>query len=74
MMLRLLRLIFVVLLLSTSAYAEELLHPSEAFKPAVRALDGQTIELRFEIAKGYYLYREKFRFSAEPTMPRCPAT
>ncbi len=66
MMLRLLRLIFVVLLLSTSAYAEELLHPSEAFKPAVRALDGQTIELRFEIAKGYYLYREKFRFSAEP--------
>jgi thiol:disulfide interchange protein len=37
-----------------------------AFKPTARALDGQTIEVRFEIAKGYYLYRDKFRFAAEP--------
>lgn len=30
----------------------------------MRALDAQTVEVSFEIAKGYYLYRDKFRFSA----------
>ena len=58
--------IFLFLLLCTCANAaEDLLHPTVAFKPTARALDGQTIEVRFEIAKGYYLYRDKFRFSAE---------
>ena len=47
--------------------AQNLLPPDVAFKPTARALDGQTIEVRFEIAKGYYLYRDNFRFSAEPT-------
>ena len=42
------------------------LPPSLAFKPTVSAADGQTIVVRFEIAKGYYLYRDKFRFSVEP--------
>ena len=60
------RLFLALLLLCSLANAEELLHPSVAFKPMARALDGQTIEVRFEIAKGYYLYRDKFRFSAEP--------
>ena len=58
------RAFILLLLLCSLANAEELLHPSVAFKPTVRALDGQTIEVRFEIAKGYYLYRDKFRFSA----------
>ncbi len=60
------RLFLFLLLLCSFANAEELLHPSVAFKPTAHALDGQTIEVRFEIAKGYYLYRDKFRFSAEP--------
>ena len=60
------RLFIALVLLCSFANAEELLHPSVAFKPTARALDGQTIEVRFEIAKGYYLYRDKFRFSAEP--------
>jgi len=60
------RLFVALLLLCSFAQAEELLHPSIAFKPTARALDGQTIEVRFEIAKGYYLYRDKFRFAAEP--------
>jgi len=46
--------------------AADLLNPLVAFKPSVQALDGRTIEIRFEIAKGYYLYRNNFRFSATP--------
>ena len=60
------RALILLLVLCSLAKAEELLHPSVAFKPTARALDGQTIEVRFEIAKGYYLYRDKFRFSAAP--------
>ncbi len=60
-------LAFILLWMASSlAGAAELLHPAEAFKPSARALDGQTIEVRFEIAKGYYLYRDKFRFAVEP--------
>ena len=43
------------------AHAQEFLDPAVAFKPSVKALDGQTIELSYEIAKGYYLYRNAFR-------------
>ena len=52
--------------LATPATAEEFLDPLVAFKPTAKALDGQTAEVRFEIAKGYYLYRDKFRVKAEP--------
>ncbi len=54
-------------LLSTLAAAKEFLDPAVAFQPSVRAVDGQSIEVRFEIAKNYYLYRDKFRFAAEPS-------
>ncbi len=47
------------------AHADEFLDPAVAFKPSVRALDGQTIEIRYEIAKDYYLYRDKFRFRVD---------
>ncbi len=53
-----------LLCLSATAHAEEFLDPAVAFKPTARAVDGQTAEIRFEIAKGYYLYRDKFRFKA----------
>ena len=53
------------LLMAMAISAEEFLDPAVAFKPAVRALDGQNIELRFDIAPGYYLYRDKFRFVPE---------
>ncbi len=53
------------LLIAMAISAEEFLDPTVAFKPAVRALDGQNIELRFDIAPGYYLYRDKFRFVPE---------
>ena len=58
--------------------SDELLEPEKAFRFSARALDG-AIEVKFAIADGYYLYRNKFRFSAEgnpsvqlgtPQMPR----
>ena len=65
MSLRFLRLLLLSLVCGL-AYGADPLSPLLAFKPAVRALDGRTIEVRFEIADGYYLYRDKFRFAAEP--------
>ena len=69
---RLSRFLFL-LLISGFVHAADLLPPLLAFKPTARALDGQTIEVRFEIAKGYYLYRDNFRFSAEPESIRLGA-
>lgn len=62
------RVLFLLALwmLGQMAGAAELLRPEDAFKPSVRALDGETLEVRFEIARGYYLYRDKFRFAVEP--------
>ena len=60
------RLLFLVFAFFISlAHADEFLDPAVAFKPSVRALDGQTIEVSYEIAKGYYLYRDKFRVRVE---------
>jgi thiol:disulfide interchange protein DsbD len=59
-------LLLLFVSLSFPAYAQEFLDPAVAFQPSVRALDGQNIEVRFAIAKDYYLYRDKFRFTAEP--------
>ncbi|MDP2793658.1 MAG: protein-disulfide reductase DsbD [Sulfurisoma sp.] len=50
--------------------AEEPLEPEQAFKFSVRAIDARTIEARWQITGGYYMYREKFRFSAEPATLR----
>lgn len=63
MIMRLFLLLFSLLV--SLAHAEEFLDPAVAFKPSVRALDGQTIEVSYEIAKDYYLYRDKFRFRVD---------
>ena len=63
MTMRLLFLVFAFFL--SLAHAEEFLDPAVAFKPSVKALDGQTLEISYEIAKGYYLYRDKFRFRVD---------
>ena len=42
--------------------ADNLLDPSEAFRLTAAALDAHRVEVRFRIAKGYYMYRERFRF------------
>jgi len=43
-----------------------LLPPEQAFRFSARALDDRTLEARFTVADGYYLYREKMQFALEP--------
>jgi thiol:disulfide interchange protein DsbD len=45
--------------------AEDLLEPEKAFRMSARALDATSVEVRFAIADGYYMYREKFRFALD---------
>ena len=48
------------------SYAEEdFLPPEKAFRVSARLLDAKSIEINFQIAEGYYLYREQFAFKAE---------
>jgi thiol:disulfide interchange protein len=38
----------------------------DAFRLSARALDDHTLEVRFDVADGYYLYRDKLAFAVEP--------
>ena len=68
------RLLFGLLLAATATQAfaqfgfggtaDKLLEPEKAFRFSARAADG-AVEVRFAIADGYYMYRDKFRFTAE---------
>ncbi len=49
-----------------AAGTDDLLEPDKAFQFSARALDAGTLEVSYRIADGYYLYRERFRFAAEP--------
>jgi thioredoxin:protein disulfide reductase len=51
---------------AVAAAGPKLLEPERAFAFSVQALDEKTVEARFAIADGYYLYREKLHFSVEP--------
>jgi thiol:disulfide interchange protein DsbD len=42
------------------------LSPDKAFLFSARAVDAQTVEARFTIADGYYLYRDKIHFAIDP--------
>jgi len=46
----------------------KLLEPERAFALSVQAIDEKTVEVRFVIASGYYLYREKMKFAVEPAV------
>jgi thiol:disulfide interchange protein DsbD len=41
------------------------LEPDVAFKFSARMQDSATVAITYEIADGYYLYRERFKFSAD---------
>lgn len=43
-----------------------LLPPERAFALSARALDAKTVEVRFQVTDGYYLYRDKIAISVEP--------
>jgi thiol:disulfide interchange protein DsbD len=51
---------------AAAAAGPKLLEPERAFAYSVQALDDKTVEARFAIADGYYLYREKLHFRVEP--------
>jgi thiol:disulfide interchange protein DsbD len=60
---------WIVLLFLLSApllHAEEPLPPEQAFKLSARLLDADTLLVRYDIAPGYYMYRDKFAFEAPP--------
>jgi thiol:disulfide interchange protein DsbD len=67
------RFFFLVLVWLTALPAahalseKDLLEYDKAFRLSVRAVDPQTVEVRYAIADGYYMYREKFAF--EPQSP-----
>jgi thiol:disulfide interchange protein DsbD len=74
--------LILVLLLIFSALAHgaepELLEPEKAFRFTARLKDERTIEVSYQIAPGYYLYRDKFRFTLTPAgtqagVPQLPA-
>ncbi|CAG2154120.1 Thiol:disulfide interchange protein DsbD [Cupriavidus yeoncheonensis] len=53
-----------------AATEEDFLPPDQAFRFAARQIDPQTIEVRFDVASGYYLYRERFAIAAQPDTVR----
>ena len=56
---------FCLLLLSKLAFAvanDELLTPDLAFKISAKAVNADQLEITWDIADGYYLYRDKMKF------------
>ncbi|MBJ7310256.1 protein-disulfide reductase DsbD [Rugamonas sp. CCM 8940] len=43
---------------------DEFLEPDAAFKFSARMVDGHTVAVTYQIAEGYYMYRERFKFAA----------
>jgi len=62
------RCIFIAasFLVATSVLAEDLLDPSVAFRTAARLVKPGLIEVRYDTAPGYYLYRDRLEFRIEP--------
>ena len=72
-------MLLLLLVLATPSWAAEpdLLEPDKAFRFAARVKDAGSIEVSYQIAPGYYLYRDKFRFelkppAAQPGAPQMP--
>jgi thiol:disulfide interchange protein DsbD len=59
-------LLLLSLCLPLAAAAQELLEVDKAYRLSARALDAGTLEIRYDIADGYYMYRDKFKFALEP--------
>ncbi|MBQ0959155.1 protein-disulfide reductase DsbD [Ideonella sp. 4Y11] len=74
---RLFTLLLIALGASMLARAADFLEPDQAFKLSAQAAGPDAVQLRFEIADGYYLYRERFKFVVadgatlgEPEVPK----
>ena len=58
-------LAFLLLFAGFAHAEEELLEPAKAFQYSARAVEAGQVEARFLIAKNYYLYRDKIKFTAD---------
>lgn len=67
---RMLSLLLCWVSLLPICHATDFLPPAKAFRADARLADPQTIELRYQIADGYYLYRERFKFQLEGAEPK----
>jgi len=53
--------------LNLGASSGDLLEPEKAFQFSARALGADAVQVSFQIADGYYMYRDKFRFALDGT-------
>ena len=59
------------LVFAGAAHADaKLLPPEQAFFFSARALDDKTLEARFSVTDGYYLYRDKMKFDLDASAAR----
>ena len=60
-------LITAIVLIAGSARAAEpeILDPAVAFKLSAKVVSDSSLEITYDIAPGYYLYREKFAFASD---------
>lgn len=56
--------LFAAMAASMARAADDFLDPAIAFRFEARMADPQTVEVRYQIAEGYYMYRERFAFRA----------
>lgn len=56
--------LFSLSLLPGLARADDFLEPEQAFKLTVKAIGGDKLAINYEIAPGYYMYREQFKLEA----------
>jgi len=60
--------------LDLSGAEPKLLPPEQAFRFSARALDSKTLEGRFDVVDGYYLYRDKLHFVLQAAPPALEKT
>ncbi|HXF66245.1 MAG TPA: protein-disulfide reductase DsbD [Burkholderiales bacterium] len=65
-MIRFLSACLLATVAAASGAQPQLLEPEQAFRFSASWKEARTIEVTYRIAPGYYLYRDKFRFTAEP--------
>jgi thiol:disulfide interchange protein DsbD len=58
---------FALLMIAPVNGEDEFLEPQQAFRFSASLRSNASFEVRFVIAEGYYMYRDRFRFSVEPT-------
>lgn len=69
-------LLTALTVLASAAAEDDFLPPEQAFRFSARMADAQTIVVTFQIADGYYMYRERLGLTAEgatlgkPDIPR----